>query len=189
MGPFSRIFKRDPAVERAQRLYRGIVEQARRREFYAMLGVPDSLDGRFEMVALHVFLILHRLKQAGPQGDAALLGQALCDAMFADMDASLREMGAGDLGVAGRVKQMASGFMGRLAAYSDGLAAGPAALIQALRRNVYGTTEVDYLAIEMMSGYVTRSTEILAGQSIESIGAGKPEFAPLTTNLGPTAMH
>lgn len=174
---FGKIFRQDPATASARRLYERIVDQARRPEFYRALGVPDSLDGRFEMVTLHVFLVLHRLKQAGEVGGGAL-GQALCDIMFADMDMSLREMGAGDLGVGGRIKRMASGFMGRVAAYSAALATGPDELSQALRRNVYGTASVDDLVVAAMADYVRESIELLASKSTQIIADGQPEFAP-----------
>jgi cytochrome b pre-mRNA-processing protein 3 len=120
----------------AQQLYALLVQQARAPAFYAALGVPDSLDGRFEMVALHVFVALRRLKQAGRDA----LAQALFDAMFADMDRSLREIGVGDLSVGKRVKEMARALYGRIAAYEAGLAASDdALLIEALVRNLYGT--------------------------------------------------
>src|SRR5262245_5163238 len=110
----------------ARRLYARIVEQARCATFYAEGGVPDTLDGRFEMVALHCFLLLRRLKDGG---QAQRLGQAIVDLMFDDMDAALREMGAGDLGVGRRVRRMAEGFRGRTAAYDHGLRAGAPELV------------------------------------------------------------
>ena len=106
-----KFLKSNPEQVAADKLYRSVVSQARRPEFYLLVGVPDSLDGRFELNALHVFLVLDRLKQDYPRG--AGLGQALHDVFFADMDHSLREMGAGDLGVGKRVKKMAQGFYGR----------------------------------------------------------------------------
>src|SRR5262249_7437053 len=85
------LFKRDPAEAAARALYARVVEQARLADFYRDAGVPDTLDGRFDMIVLHAFLVLHRLKQEGQaQGP---VGQALFDLMFADMDASLRELG------------------------------------------------------------------------------------------------
>ena len=81
--------------------------QARQPGFYRDCGVPDSVDGRFELIALHTFLVLHRLKADATDTEA--LGQALFDVMFQDMDQSLRELGAGDLGVGPRVKRMAQG--------------------------------------------------------------------------------
>ncbi len=121
----SRLFRRAPQVADAYPLYAGAVAQARQPVFYARLGVPDTVDGRFDLVALHIFLILQRLKA---EPDAAPFAQAVFDAMFADMDRNLREMGVGDLSVGKKVKAMAQGLYGRIAAYEAGLAAGEEAL-------------------------------------------------------------
>ena len=102
------LFRPDPTQAVARRLYEAVVAQARQPVFFAEWGVPDTIDGRFEMVTLHAHLLLRRLKDGG--AETAPLAQALFDVMFADMDASLREMGAGDLGVGRRVKQLATGF-------------------------------------------------------------------------------
>lgn len=131
-------FRPSPALSGARRLYAHLVDQARAPAFYAAYGVPDSLDGRYEMLALHAFVALRRLRRE--PGGAGALAQALFDVMFTDMDRSLREIGVGDLSVGKRVKDMARGLYGRIAAYEDGLA-DPAgeALARALARNVYGT--------------------------------------------------
>src|SRR5215475_6045015 len=128
-------FQRRPAAPSAAMLYAAIVERSRDPRFYAEAGVPDSLDGRFEMLALHVYLVLRRLRAAGPPAEA--MAQALADALFADLDANLREMGAGDLGVGRRVKTMATGFYGRVAAYERGQTTGNVG--EALARNLFGT--------------------------------------------------
>ena len=125
-----------PTRKEARILYAALVEQARHPDFYARLDVPDSLDGRFELVALHTFLVLRRLKEAG---QAAGTGQALVDCFVEDMDASLRELGAGDLGVGRRVKTMVQALYGRIAAYERGLVDSGGALEAALKRNLFGT--------------------------------------------------
>lgn len=169
------LFKRDPAGAVAQALYGAVVEQARQPGFYRDLGVPDTLDGRFDMVVLHAFLVLHRLKAEGQaQGP---VGQALFDLMFADMDASLREMGVGDLSVGKKVKQMATGFYGRVAAYEQGLAQGQAALADALRRNLYGTVEPGAGHLAAMADYVRRQTTALAAQPVAAVLEGQLRFA------------
>lgn len=173
-------FARQPGGGAARRLYDAIVTQARQPAFYEDLGVPDTLDGRFEMITLHAFLLLHRLKRE-PERTAAL-AQAVFDTMFLDMDASLREMGAGDLGVGRRVKQMATGFYGRVAAYEAGLAddAGPG-LSKALRRNLYGTVEVAPRLPDAMAAYARAAAAALAAQPLEMLLAGHVEFpAPET---------
>ncbi len=89
--------------------YGRVVEQARQPVFFAGYGVPDTLDGRFELICLHAFLYLHRLKADRPR--SAELSQAFFDAMFADLDRALREMGIGDLSVGKHVKRMAQGLL------------------------------------------------------------------------------
>ena len=84
--------------------YARVVAQARRPEFYRHWGVPDTLDGRFDMLALHAFLVVHRLKRQGEP--ARRFSRHLFESMITDMDRSVREMGIGDMGVAPRVKAM-----------------------------------------------------------------------------------
>jgi len=174
LGPLGRLFRRDPTAVAAGRLYARVVEQARRPWFYEAGGVPDTLDGRFEMIALHAFLLLRRLKR--DSGRAAALNQAVVDTMFADMDASLREMGAGDLGVGPRVQRMAAGFYGRIAAYEAGLSGSDQALAAALRRNLYGTVEPDAAGTAAMCAYMRAAAARLSGQPLGSLRAGAVDF-------------
>jgi cytochrome b pre-mRNA-processing protein 3 len=96
----------------AQVLYEAIVAAARHPVPYADWGVRDTVDGRFDMIALHAFLVLDRLK-----GSAEAFRQELVDELFRDMDRSLREMGVGDISVGKKVRKMAEVFYGRVAAY------------------------------------------------------------------------
>jgi cytochrome b pre-mRNA-processing protein 3 len=123
-------------AEAAHRLYDEVVKQARTPRLYSELGVPDTPEGRFEMVALHAALLMRRLRAAGGPGRA--LGQALFDLMFADMDASMRELGVGDLGVGKQVQRLAGQFYARLAALDDAFGKDDmSALGPILRANVY----------------------------------------------------
>jgi cytochrome b pre-mRNA-processing protein 3 len=165
--------------------YGGIVEHARQPGFFVDGGVPDTLDGRFELLALHVFLVLRRLKREGD--DAALFAQTLFDTMFADLDRGLREMGAGDLGVGRRVKAMATGFYGRIAAYEKGLSedgsdggGAETALAAALRRNLYGTVAPSDEQIAAMAAYARRQAATLAAQPLAAMLAGEIAFASLS---------
>jgi cytochrome b pre-mRNA-processing protein 3 len=117
-------------------VYEAIVAAARRPKPYAEWGVPDTLDGRFEMIAIHAILVLRAL--AGDRRDPVQrFRQALTDEIFRDMDRSLREMGTGDLSVGKKVRKMAEVFFGRLKAYSEALDQPEPALEEALRRNVW----------------------------------------------------
>ena len=122
----------------------GSSPSARLERFYADWGVPDTRDGRFEMIGLHAALVMRRLRAEGRPGQE--LAQALFDMMFVDMDRSLREIGVGDLSVGKYVKSMAQTFFARGRALDGPVAAGDTAQVVAvLARNVYvtGTTPPD----------------------------------------------
>jgi cytochrome b pre-mRNA-processing protein 3 len=119
----------------AEQLYQAVVKQARRPVWYRELGVPDTPEGRFEMIALHAALVLRRLRREGMPGQA--LGQLLFDAMFVDFDGSLRELGVSDLSIGRYVKRLAGNFYARLAALDQGLGEAGSALHPMLRANVY----------------------------------------------------
>lgn len=165
----------------AETLYERAVEQARRPEFYAACGVPDTVDGRFDMVAIHVFLLLRRLKRAGDAPGS--LAQALFDTMFHDMDRVLREMGAGDLGVGRRVKVMAQAFSGRVAAYDDGLDGGDGTLEAAVVRNVFRGGDASDDAAAALARYMRHQTEFLQRQPLNEIAAGRVSFADVAEAL------
>ena len=169
-----KLFQHRAAEDAAAQLYQTIVAQARQPEFYRGLGVPDTLDGRFEMIALHAFVVLRQLRNDGP--DAARTAQALFDRMFYDFDRSFREMGAGDLGVGRRVKMLAKQFYGRLAAYGAGLEDRGGALAGALARNVYSgmTPSPDQLAA--MSAYLRREASAVATQDAAQRRSGAVRF-------------
>ena len=158
----------------AANLYGRIVAQARRPAFYLGLGVPDTVDGRFEMVALHTFLVIRHLKG---EGDAdGRLAQALFDTMVADLDRGLREMGVGDLGVGKRVKKMVSAFFGRAAAYEAGLESGDASLGAALRRNVYGTVAASDDDAAALTAYVRGEAARLDARPVGDTLGGRVDF-------------
>lgn len=127
--------RRKPADEFAATLYARTAERARGAELFESCGIPDTLDGRFDALALHAALVIDRLRQE-PDGEA--LSQAFFDAMFRHLDLTLREIGIQDLGVGRRIKIMAEGFHGRALAYREALAGGPTPLAEVLRRNAYG---------------------------------------------------
>jgi cytochrome b pre-mRNA-processing protein 3 len=170
--------RRKPFRDAAQLAYRRVVDQARQPAFFTDHGVPDTLDGRFELICLHAFLYLHRLK--GEEPPAPEVGQCFFDAMFADFDRSLREMGTGDLSVGRQVKRMAQAFYGRVEAYERGLADGDAMLQPALARNLFGTAPApDPTALEAMAGYVRRAAAELRARAIAALLAGDIAFGPL----------
>jgi cytochrome b pre-mRNA-processing protein 3 len=144
--------KKKPAVELAEAIYGRTVERARAPELFEACGIPDSLDGRFDALALHAALMIDRLRRE-PDGEA--LAQAYFDAMFHHLDLTLREIGVQDLGVGRRIKVMAEGLHGRALAYRAALAGGPMPLAEVLRRNAYGgTPPVEAAAVSRLEAYV-----------------------------------
>lgn len=127
--------RRQPADDFAIQLYNRTAERARAAELFEACGIPDTLDGRFDALALYAALVIDRL-QREPDGEA--LAQAFFDAMFRHLDLTLREIGVQDLGVGRRIKIMAEGFHGRALAYREALGSGPTPLAEVLRRNAYG---------------------------------------------------
>ena len=174
----SRLFRKKPGDDTAHRLYVILAGQARQAAFYSGGGVPDSLDGRFDMLALHLFLVLRRLtdKQAGSSG--ANLAQQLFDVMFGDMDRSLREMGVGDLTVGKRIRTMSEAFYGRVEAYEAGLQAavdnGP--LMAALERNLYRGKAPPPAVLACMAAYVRDTAAALEAQAGDDFLGGKLGF-------------
>jgi cytochrome b pre-mRNA-processing protein 3 len=156
-----RLFRRPSRTGSIAALYGTIVAQARAAAFYRSYGVPDTVDGRLEMLILHVVLVLRRLEE-GPEAWRAL-GQRLFDEFCRDMDANLREMGVGDLAVPRRMHELGEAFYGRQAAYRSALAAvgDGQALADALRRNVFAGRAVDP---GRLAAYLREVGRELAGQ-------------------------
>ncbi len=155
-------------------LYSAAVAAARDPWFYTALGVPDTLDGRFDLIALHVFLLIHRLQDAPIPGPA--LAQAVFDAMFSDMDNNLREIGVSDLSIGKRVRAMWEAFHGRAKAYTSAILAADAdALADALARNVWRNAAPEGAAASL-ARVVLAQTAHLATQPLETTAAGSARF-------------
>lgn len=178
-----RLFGSKLHEESARSLYAGIVQQARQPEFFLACGLPDSVDGRFDVLVLHVFLVMHRLKQ--DRAETADLSQALFDILFQDMDESLREMGAGDMGVGRRIKAMAEGFYGRILAYERALDQGGDALEQCVRRNLYGAADPGPGQVRSVAHYIAREVAFLATQDPERLAQGQVAFGPAPEPAAP----
>ena len=160
--------------EAVSSLYDIAVRQARHPHFYTERGVADTVDGRFDMIVLHVFLLIRRLQRQGEQGRA--LARALFDLTFQDMDRNLREMGVGDLGVGRRVKDMARAFYGRADAYGRALDAGDRTeLGEALRRNLLGGEGDDERSRDL-ADYVRRADQDLAAIDDSALMTGTAAF-------------
>src|ERR1700719_304634 len=130
LWPFNH-FRKPQAPPRGtiEAIYGMIVTQARLPSFYRDLGVPDTVNGRFDLLVLHLWMVLRRFRSAEA---AANHSQALFDRFCDDMDANLREMGVGDLTVPQRMRAFGEAFYGRVAAYDLALTSGHEPLAQAL---------------------------------------------------------
>ena len=155
--------------QRAAALQAQLIARARAPVFYTALGVPDSMDGRFDLVTLHAWLVLEALKAAGLDAEA----QALTDALFLGFDEALREQGTGDMGMGRRMKAMADAFFGRLKVYST--ASDKEQLAAALARNVWRGTAADDPA-RRLAAYVQGARTALAASDLAS---GALDFGPL----------
>jgi cytochrome b pre-mRNA-processing protein 3 len=162
-----RLFQAPRFQAEGRELYRQIAQRARRPILYTTYGVPDTIDGRFEMLCLHAYALFHGLKGKGADADA--LSQAVYDAMFTDLDGSLRELGVADLGVGKRIKTMTEALNGRIQAFDSGFAAGIPELEQAVRRNVYGTVTPTDDQVRWMTGYLRGIRLVFVHASFEDL--------------------
>lgn len=170
---FSRLFKIRPVERPSDRLYARAVEQARRPEFYTVLGVEDRIDARFELYTLHVLLLVMRLRDEGEGGVDA--GQDLFDTYVSSLDNVLRELGVSDVAVSKKMRKLGEALYGRMTAYEAPLAdADPAVLADALARNVFESE--DSARGEALAAYALDSRRRLSAQSVSTLESG-PDWA------------
>lgn len=171
-----RFFRTQSKEDVARNLYGEIVVQSRRPAFFLDCGLPDTVDGRFDLLVLHVFFVMHRLKR--DPADTGELAQALFDVLFEDLDESLRELGVGDMGVGRRIKAMAEGFYGRTLAYERALEDGEEALEHCVRRNLFAGAEADSAKVRALARYIGREAAALAAQDLARLARGEVTFGP-----------
>ncbi len=168
-----KFFTPSPLKHEAHALYLAAVEQARQPFLYTGYHVPDTFDGRFDAIVLHVFLLMKRLKNE-PDARNHSLAQLLSETFFSDMDRSMREMGVGDTGVGKRIKKMASAFLGRINAYEA--ANNEDLLAEALARNLYRGAEGSGENAKRLSQYAHACMKALAQQPVAEIASGNARF-------------
>jgi cytochrome b pre-mRNA-processing protein 3 len=156
-------------------LYGAIVAQARDACLYEDYRVPDTVLGRFDVIVLHLALVLRRLRAGG--GETAALAQGLFDAFCRDMDHNLREMGISDQGVPRQMRHVGEAFYGRARAYEAALSdGGDGGLTQALARNVYAEAREPQIAAERLAAYVRQVVDCLDEVSLEELAHGRVRF-------------
>jgi cytochrome b pre-mRNA-processing protein 3 len=172
MGLFS-FLRRENAYENiAITMYGAIVGQSRTATFYSELGVPDSLNGRFDMIVIHAMLAMRRLRAESASVEEPL-SQELFDYMCKDMDRSFREVGVGDMSIGKHMKKMAKAFYGRAGEYEQGMDGDDAAFIDALKRNVYRASTPTDQQIQLFMQYLRAADKALATASFTDISAGR----------------
>lgn len=152
-----------------------IVAQARSPSFYRGYGVPDTVDGRLDMIVLHLVLVLRQLSNA-PDAPPAPIGQQLFDRFCQDIDDNFREMGVGDLKVPKEMRRVAKAFYGRAKVYESALAAGDEdALAVAIARNLFGAAEPS-LGARRMAAYMRQAVHRLDAQAPDALEHGELDF-------------
>jgi cytochrome b pre-mRNA-processing protein 3 len=164
-----------PKARLVRDLYSALNAAARRPVFYREYGVADTIDGRFDLLALHAWLVLSRLETAGH----AELSRALSDAIFIGFDEALRDLGNGDMGMGPRMKKLGNAFNGRLLAY-EAAAGDEAALAEAILRNIYRGEAGHEAQARGVAGYATFAR--LELQKFDP-AAGHLEFPAVPTTL------
>ncbi len=171
-----RLFRPKPALTAGRALYAAVVDQSRTPALYEVYAAPDTVEGRFEIYTLHVFLLLDRLKRQGPQ--ASDTAQALFDTYVSSLDDALREMGVGDLSVGKKMRKLGEAFYGRVKSYETAFGSLPetGALNALLVRTVYA--EADSGAAPQLVDYVLAQRAALAEQPLDRLLAGDVAWRP-----------
>jgi cytochrome b pre-mRNA-processing protein 3 len=163
-------------------LYGMIVAQARRPAFYQSYGVPDTVEGRLDMIVLHLILAMRALGmgQSSGQGADQGISQSLFDHFCRDIDGNLREMGIGDLAVPKHMQRVAETFYGRAEVYGAALDSGDDAALQAaVARNVFGAAE-PALGARRLASYMREASRRIGGKSLGTLaGADFPDPATI----------
>ncbi len=172
MFKFFRTRKAEKQV--AYTLYKKLVEQARHPSFYTEFSVEDTIEGRFDMILLHLFLVDDRLEKAG---DTCIkLRRTIHEAMVTDLDRSFREIGVGDMSVGKEMKKVGNAWLGRHTAYAKAFAeeADSAELIEALTNNVFGGNSGQSAA--ELASYARTAKQLLRLAETETITSGNLVF-------------
>ena len=175
------LFKRKKANHAlVERQYAEITRAARSPVFYEAMGVPDTVMGRFEMIAIHLILYLRR---TGPAGAATKgLAQDIVDAFFEDVDHSIRELGIGDTSVPKRMKKLARMFYGRVKSYGDALDTDDqTALVEALKRNIHPEHTDTAPPVQALYDWMIHTARRLEDVPEETLAAGQLTFPAVET--------
>ena len=174
MGFLDRYRARKHHLHVGSQLYLTAVDQSRTPALYTDYGVPDTVDGRFDMIIVHIMLLIRRLRGGGEGAEA--ISQNVLNLMFADMDRNFREMGIADISIGKHVKRTAKAFYGRAEVLEKGLDAGRPALLDAVQETIYpAIKETDQGASEL-TDYIVAVDTHLRTQSVDEILTGNVSY-------------
>ena len=171
----SRFRRQNAAREAADRLHAAIVDRSRAPVFYVAFAVPDTVDGRFDLVALHAFLAMDALKRQGAAGEE--VATHLATALFAGFEDALRDLGVGDFGLSRRIKALANAFYGRLEAYAA--AESEPDIAEAVLRNIYRDETAQAARASVLARYMMNARSHVEACVATSVTAGAIDFGPL----------
>lgn len=186
------LFRRK-APDPVEFLYPKIVERARQPGFYLDCAVPDTVEGRFEMILLHLAVVFQRFRH-GSDDDKAV-AQKVVEAFFNDMDRSLREMGIGDISVPKKMKKLGQAYNGRLIAYHRAIDARDAAdFARTVIRNVMARdegaeSEAERTGAAMIAAYALATVDLLGEASIRDLIEGDIPVAALPSVPSSAGAH
>jgi cytochrome b pre-mRNA-processing protein 3 len=172
---FTQLLAKSPTRKAAERLHAGAAAQARAEALYARMAAPDTVEGRFELLTLHVILLIDRLREGSDE--ALAVRQALFDAYISNLDGALREMGVGDLSVGKRMRKLGEAFYGRARACEAAFAALPDTRLlgDLLSRTVFdGAADAEPAAL---ADYLRRCRDALAAADLATLLASHPPWA------------
>ena len=171
----SSLFRKDRVRIQAETLFGEISAQARNPSLFLAGGAPDTVEGRFEMLALHLFLVVRRLRADAPTHDK--LSRAIQELFFQELDSALRELGVGDLSVGRKIRALAEAFYGRADAYDRAISEGPDALADAIARNALETDNAE--KGRLLAGYVTAAARKLDNENAGNLAAAIANLADI----------
>ena len=177
------LFAQRPAYAAGQALYAAAAVQARQPALYRGGGVPDTIEGRFELYLVHVALLVNRLRGEGAR--ARETNQVLFDAFLKGLDDALREMGVGDLSVGKKMRRLGEAFYGRAKGLAAALEPGadPAALSSLIGRTVFADVPHPETAATPLTAYVRHAAVALSKQDAPALLAGRVVFPPVEESL------
>ena len=165
-------------VELSNQIYKLIIKQSRIKTFYTELNIPDTIDGRFELIVLHFFFIYNALNKEVEYYDK--IYHEILEIMYKDFDMSLREIGVGDLSVGKKIYHMTEAFSGRIVAYRAASKKNKTEVIKSLKKNVYGTTKnINKDQLKILAEYFLGSLKVINNITIDNLKKNNAIFLDL----------